>query len=52
MDKTVRNKLISVILVWIAFAILYLLLNTGDSMYIWIGIAIMAVANIYMALKN
>lgn len=46
------GKVLSVVLVWISFAILYTLLRGGNDTMIWLGLGLMAVTNVFMALKN
>lgn len=52
MDSVLKGKVTAIISVWVAFAILYTLLSTGNTMMTWVGVAIMAAANILLALKN
>lgn len=48
----VSGKILAVASVWISFAILYTLLRGGNDTMIWLGLGLMAVANIFMAAKN
>lgn len=54
-DRVLQMKLLSVIFVWIAFVILYLLLGAGDSAgdtLTYVGLGIITVANIFLAASN
>lgn len=44
-DNTLQKKLVSIVLVWIAFVVLYFLLQSGNETLMWVGLAIMAAAN-------
>lgn len=52
MSKELSGKVLSVALVWISFIVLYVLLRGGNNTMIWLGIALMAVTNVFMAAKN
>lgn len=52
MDDVLKGKVTAIFSVWVAFAVLYTLLSTGNTMMTWVGIAIMAAANIFLAMKN
>lgn len=51
-DNVVQKKLFSIILVWIAFVVLYLMLRTGNEMFMWVGLGIMAVTNGVLFMYN
>ena len=51
-DNVVQKKLMSIILVWIAFVVLYFLLRTGNETMMWLGLGIMAVASGVLYLYN
>lgn len=51
-DNAVQKKLLSIILVWIAFVVLYFMLQSGNEMMMWVGLAIMAAANGLLFLNN
>lgn len=51
-DNVVQKKLFSIILVWIAFVVLYLMLRTGNEMLMWAGLGIMAVSNAVLYMNN
>lgn len=51
-DKTLQMKLLSVILVWVAFAVLFFTVQSGSESTVWIGLVVMAAANIFLAARN
>lgn len=51
-DNVVQQKLFSIVLVWIAFVVLYLTIKSGNDMFMWLGLGFMAVANGVLYLKN
>jgi len=51
-DNVVQKKLFSIILVWIAFVILYFMLQSGNETMMWVGLAVMAVSNAFLYMYN
>lgn len=54
-DNVLQMKLLAVILVWISFAVLYVLLGSGESAadtLTYVGLGIIAAANVFLALRN
>lgn len=51
-DNVLQKKLLSIILVWVAFVILYFMLQSGNETMMWVGLAIMAAANALLFVNN
>lgn len=51
-ENVVQKKLFSIVLVWVAFVILYFLLKSGNETMTWVGLGLMAVASGVLYLNN
>ncbi|WP_018659082.1 hypothetical protein [Allofustis seminis] len=52
LDSVLKGKVFAILSVWIAFAVLYALLQTGNETMAWVGLGLMGLANLFLALKN
>ncbi|RKD23012.1 hypothetical protein BEP19_12335 [Ammoniphilus oxalaticus] len=49
-DNVVQKKLLSIIFVWVAFAVLYLAVASGNDTFMWAGLGLLAatIGNLYV----
>lgn len=51
-DPVVQKKLYSIVLVWIAFVILYFAVSSGNETFMWAALGLMAITSGFLYLKN